>query len=151
MNPSKAVDGDLDANDARILLEAFIETQRNRRSAINAKRKRVPPPHHEYILNWLADVIDTTLSNPRARGPLRFVNPPHRQSLDIPPFRVARLVLERMRKGAMMKAAVADVATKLKISVRQAQRHLASWRADNPELSLKIDQLRQDNRLRRRS
>lgn len=149
MNSREAQHTDISNKEARMLLESFIETQRNRRSAF--KGKRIPPPHAEYVLDWLADVIGTALSDPRARGPLRFVNPPHRQSRDIPPSRVARLVLERMWKGAIMKAAVPDVATKLKISVRQAERHLASWRADNPVLSRQIDQLQRENRLGQRT
>lgn len=149
MNSREAQHTDISNMGARMLLESFVETQRNRRSAF--KGKRVPPPHAEYVLDWLADLIDTALSNPRARGPLRFVNPPYRQSREIPPSRVARLVLERLRKGAMMKAAVPDVATKLKISVRQVERLLASSRADDPVLSRQIDQLRRENRLGQRA
>ncbi len=148
MNASEAQDTNISIEEARVALELFVQTQRNRRSAINGER--VPPQHHECVLDWLADVIDAALSNPRARGPLRFMNPPHRTPRDIPPYRVARLLRERMSKGAMMKSALIDIANKLRISPRHAERLLSLWRRDNPISSQKIDELKQKNRLERR-
>lgn len=121
------------SSDGRLLLEEFVAVQRRRRTALASSRQL--PPHSEAILDWLADAIAGVLESGdaaanRLLGALGFPRAARRPRLGVRPYQVAVFISHEVRRGVMVKAAVADAAKKWRTSERKIYRLLQEFNRD---------------------